>query len=149
MADGEKGSNTIAVVSLSILVILSLTILMTYSRSQQLAWHKYSPELIQSAANKQPVLIKFTADWCTGCKTLETTVYQHPQFVTRAKQANILPVTADLSDFNQRNEDLLQQYGGEILPYVVLIDRNGDINNQLHGIFSHDQIIEIISSNNN
>ena len=149
MTTNNKRSNMLAVIALTVLIILSLIILMTYSKSQQLNWQSYSPQLIASAqSNQQPVLIKFTANWCTGCKMLEVSAYQNPIFIDALKQTNILPVTADLSEFNQSSRALLKQYGGEILPYIVLLDKNGKIQHQLQGIFTQKQLTHIIAPNN-
>ncbi|MHC4518515.1 MAG: protein-disulfide reductase DsbD family protein, partial [Planctomycetota bacterium] len=44
-----------------------------------LDWKDYARDIVQDAANqKRPVLLKFTADWCTNCKVVERRVYYDP-----------------------------------------------------------------------
>ena len=47
-----------------------------------LDWKPYDADVVQQAvAQQQPVLLKFTADWCTNCKVVERRVYQDPDVV--------------------------------------------------------------------
>jgi len=49
--------------------------------------------MIQKAvAAKQPVVIKFTADWCTNCVVVEKHVYHDTQVVNLLKEKNVLIV---------------------------------------------------------
>ena len=46
-----------------------------------LDWKPYDADVVQQAVSQQPVLLKFTADWCTNCKVVERRVYEDPEVV--------------------------------------------------------------------
>lgn len=76
-------------------------------------WVDYDREAIAQAAGAgQPVLIKFTADWCTNCKILESRVFYDVAVADFLKARNVLAVKADttLAEF-AASVDLQQVYG--------------------------------------
>jgi len=59
-------------------------------------WQKYDREQIESAiAEKRPVLIDFTADWCLSCKVVDKTVYSRRDIADLIKQKDVLAVKGD------------------------------------------------------
>lgn len=59
-------------------------------------WHKYDANSIDAAlADKRPVLIKFTADWCLSCQVVEKTVYSRKDIAELIKKENVLVIKAD------------------------------------------------------
>ncbi|MFH1369970.1 MAG: thioredoxin family protein [Planctomycetota bacterium] len=59
-------------------------------------WQKYDAAAIKAAlAEKKPVLIKFTADWCLSCQVVEKTVYSHKDIAELIKQKGVLAIKAD------------------------------------------------------
>jgi len=62
-------------------------------------WQDYDAAEIQSAIDKgQPVLIKFTADWCFSCQIAEKTVYSRKDIADLIKQKNVLVIKADTTE---------------------------------------------------
>lgn len=93
-------------------------------------WHDYDRSVIQNAvANNRPVLIKFTADWCTNCKILENRVFRDAAVADALHAKNILPVLADttLADF-PASIDLQQVYGipGTVPMTILLLPWEGE-----------------------
>jgi thiol:disulfide interchange protein DsbD len=64
--------------------------------SEGIAWQPYDANAIKSAiADKRPVLIEFTADWCLTCKAVEKTVYARKDIQDLLKQKNVLVIKGD------------------------------------------------------
>jgi YHS domain-containing protein/thiol-disulfide isomerase/thioredoxin len=68
------------------------------------------------------LLIHFYADWCGPCRTLDRTVFPHPD-VGRSISANYVPVKIDVD----RNKALAEQYGVTQIPTDVIADANGRV----------------------
>lgn len=59
-------------------------------------WQDYDGEIIAKAlSQKQPVLIKFTADWCMSCKFVEKAVYSRGDIAKLIKDKKVVAVKAD------------------------------------------------------
>ena len=64
--------------------------------SELIDWQPYDADIIDTALGQgRPVLIKFTADWCLTCKTIEKVVYSRKDIAELIKQKSILPIKAD------------------------------------------------------
>ena len=62
-------------------------------------WQDYDAMAIQSAIDEgQPVLIKFTADWCFSCQVAEKTVYSRKDIADLIEQKGILAIKADTTE---------------------------------------------------
>ncbi len=62
-------------------------------------WQSYDDEVIKNAIDaNQPVLIKFTADWCFSCQVVEKSVYSSKDIANLIKSKNILPIKADTTE---------------------------------------------------
>jgi thiol:disulfide interchange protein len=59
-------------------------------------WQKYDSAAIKQAHDaNQPVLIKFTADWCLSCQVVEKTVFSRKDIADLIKQKGVLAIKAD------------------------------------------------------
>ena len=64
-------------------------------------WQSYDDEVIKTAIDaNQPVLIKFTADWCLSCQAVEKSVYSRKDIADLIKEKNILVIKADTTEDN-------------------------------------------------
>ena len=53
-------------------------------------WQEYDANLIEAAiAEKRPVLIKFTADWCTICDVVDKVVYGRKDIAKLIEQKGV------------------------------------------------------------
>ena len=112
----------------------------------EIAWLPYSRDAVQSAtAQKQPVLLKFTADWCTNCKVVEKYVYHVPEVAELIAKKNVLPIKADttLIDYPATADfgDIYGEAGNLPVTIVLLPDGTQE---KLRGTFDKKDLIEIL-----
>ena len=111
-------------------------------------WQKYDADVVaQATAQKRPVLLKFTADWCTNCKIVDRRVYRDAQVAGLVKEKNVLAIKADttLIDY-PATKDLKGIYGeaGNV-PVSILVPPEGS-NRRWRGIFDKQELIDILKS---
>ena len=70
-------------------------------KNELIDWQDYDAALIDEAiAQNRPVLIKFTADWCLSCQTIEKVVYSRKDISQLIEQKNVLAIKADTTESN-------------------------------------------------
>ena len=63
---------------------------------EQILWQDYDATVIDSAlAEGRPVLIKFTADWCLSCQTVNKVVYHRKDIAKLIEEKAVLAIKAD------------------------------------------------------
>lgn len=93
------------------------------------AWHKLrgaqalAQALARAKNNGQPVLVDFYADWCVACKVLEEETLTHPAVLSALANHRLLQV--DITEINDENQMIMEQYGIFGLPCLVFFDPNG------------------------
>jgi len=111
-----------------------------------LDWKPYDAAMVQKAIeSKQPVVIKFTADWCTNCVVVEKRVYHDPQVVKLLKEKNVLIIKADTTTKDMpATKDLTELYGesGTVPVNIILLPDGEQI--KLRGIFDKQELINIL-----
>ena len=123
----------------------SIALLVMTVPAGHLKWQPFSPEALQAAITaRQPVLLEFTAQWCLNCEVLEKTTYTHPDVVSAAKKAGLVPYRVDMTNFNAGHKALLEKYGGTALPYALLIDSDGNVVKKFTGMFSAKALVQAI-----
>jgi len=110
-------------------------------------WQSYDAGLVQEAVSQgRPVLLKFTADWCTNCKVVERRVYHDPEVAKLLQKKNVLPIKADttLIDY-PATKDFKQAYGeaGNV-PVSILLLPDGS-QKKLRGIFDKKELVKILN----
>jgi thiol:disulfide interchange protein len=64
-------------------------------------WQNYDALSVQTALEQgRPVLIKFTADWCLACRTVEKLVYSRKDIARLIGQKGVLAIKADTSEWD-------------------------------------------------
>ncbi len=59
-------------------------------------WQPYDTTVVEQAvAEKRPVLLKFTADWCLSCQVVEKTVYANKDIARLIEEKKVLAIKAD------------------------------------------------------
>jgi thiol:disulfide interchange protein DsbD len=116
--------------------------------ASEVDWKPYDAEIVQQAVSKrQPVLLKFTADWCTNCKVVERRVYQDPEIVALLQAKNVLPIKADTTVIDYpATRDLKALYGeaGNV-PVTILVRPDGT-REKLRGIFDKSELIPLLAN---
>jgi thiol:disulfide interchange protein DsbD len=139
---------TIRVITLLLAVGTGFWLLPASGLSAQGAvdWQSYDAGVVEKAvAQGRPVLLKFTADWCTNCKVVERRVYHDPQVAQLIRQKNVLPIKADttLIDY-PATKDFKQLYGeaGNVPVTIVLLPDGA--REKLRGIFDKGELVKIL-----
>jgi len=109
-------------------------------------WQDYDAHLVQQATSQdRPVLLKFTADWCTNCKIVEKKVFHDPNVIELLEQKNVLTIKADTTlNKYPATVDLKQVYGeaGNVPVTIVLLPDNTQ--EKLRGIYKKEELIKIL-----
>lgn len=101
-------------------------VLLGLSLSRQgLAWASYTPEAIGlAAAEREPVILDFTAAWCIPCKELEHVTFADPEVIRVASRFRTLRV--DLTDFDSpESQALRREFGVRGVPTIVFLGAGG------------------------
>jgi thiol:disulfide interchange protein DsbD len=86
-------------------------------------WLDYDAGQIAIAASEnKPVLIKFTADWCSSCSIVEKFVYMRKDIAELIKQKGILPFKGDTTLTGApATIDLAKVYNEPGVPVSILL----------------------------
>jgi thiol:disulfide interchange protein DsbD len=76
-----------------------------------------------SAANGQPVMLDFYADWCVSCKEYEQFVFTDPQ--VQAALKGVVLLQADVTDNREQDAALLKQFALFGPPGIVFFNPQG------------------------
>jgi thiol:disulfide interchange protein DsbD len=121
--------------------------LLRASEPPAVAWQDYDAGAVEaSLAKGRPVVVKFTADWCTNCKVVERTVYQQPDVAALLRQKNVVAVLADttLADY-PASQDLNAVFGeAGSVPLTVVLDPKDQRLIKLRGIFTPEEFKQVI-----
>jgi thiol:disulfide interchange protein DsbD len=139
---------TVRLIALVIAIVIGTWLLpaKTLPPEASIDWQQYDAALVDRAASsRQPVLLKFTADWCTNCKVVDKKVYQDPEVVTLVKKKDFVSIKADTTVIDYpATVDLKQVYGeaGNV-PVTIVILPDGR-QEKLRGIFDKQDLIAIL-----
>ncbi len=109
-------------------------------------WQSYDRDAVSRATSQgRPVLLKFTADWCTNCKIVERRVYHDPDVIERIERKNVLPIMADTTLIDYPATRDFQQIYGEAgnVPVTIVVLPNAEVR-KLRGIFDKQELIDLL-----
>jgi thiol:disulfide interchange protein DsbD len=79
----------------------------------------------QARTSNKPVIVDFSATWCTPCRELEDITFRDPAVVKQAEDKFVM-VKVDLTKKgNPLHEKLVTQYSVKGVPTVVFFDSQG------------------------
>ena len=109
-------------------------------------WQQYDRTAVRTATEAgRPVLLKFTADWCSNCKVVDKRVYQDAEVADLIEAKNVLPVEADTTLHDYPATIALKEVYGEAgnVPVTIVVRPDGG-QDKLRGIFDKDELIRIL-----
>jgi len=77
----------------------------------------------QAQKQQQPVMVVFSADWCTACKHLEHDVLSDP--LVQQKLSHWELIRADVTPYSEANQQLLRKFDLIGPPAILFFDKNG------------------------
>lgn len=103
-------------------ILLAVLTFWFFFRPELVDWQDYDSSLIESAkSEQQPVLIKFTAGWCTNCEIVDKFVYQRKDIAKLIEEKGVLAVKADTTKTSQpATIDLKNIYKEPGVPVTLL-----------------------------
>ncbi|MHC4640904.1 MAG: protein-disulfide reductase DsbD family protein [Planctomycetota bacterium] len=91
---GTKLSRKLVVRGIAVLLVIGAWLFLF--APELVDWQEYDANLIEAAiAEQRPVLIKFTADWCTNCDVVDKVVYGRKDVAKLIEQKGVLAIKAD------------------------------------------------------
>ncbi len=127
IAGGSRGFALFRTVVGVLGVLLALTLAGgRLLRGPGMPWQPYSDRLVATALQEgKPVIIDFSAAWCTPCRRLEDETFDDKRVVAFAT-AHFTVVKVDLtSSGNLLNEHLLRKYSIKGVPTIVFLGTDG------------------------
>jgi thiol:disulfide interchange protein DsbD len=113
-------------VGLAGLVMATFLIGSWFFRGPGVTWQPYSDRVLTEARQlKKPVIIDFSATWCSPCRELEEVTFHDPT-VVREAEGHFVMIKVDLTQSgNPLHQALLKQYEIKGVPTIVVLDRQG------------------------
>jgi thiol:disulfide interchange protein len=142
---GTKVSRKLLVRGIAImLVILAFW---SFFKPELVNWQPYDPALIESAKSEQrPVLIKFTADWCTNCEVVDRFVYQRKDIAKLIDKKGVLAIKADTTEAGQPATLDLKNIYNVAVPVTILFLPNRTEPIRLDELFFDDELRELLEN---
>jgi thiol:disulfide interchange protein DsbD len=115
----------------------------------KIEWQTYDAVAIEEALEGgRPVLVKFTADWCTNCKVVERRVYQQPEIAKLLADRGFVTVKADTTQADFPAAVDMRRVFGEPgnVPVTMLLDPRNKSIMKLRGIFRPQQLASYLTA---
>lgn len=86
----------------------------------ELTWRSHAEAMPEAARKNKPVVIHFTADWCSWCTKMKKETYTDPA-VAKLMQDDFITAMVD----SDHNPLLSFVYGVQSLPTIWIVDSDG------------------------
>ncbi|MBN1456355.1 MAG: thioredoxin family protein [Sedimentisphaerales bacterium] len=135
----------VRLVAVSIAVGAGFIFLSDQNSKNFIEWQKYDRDRIAQAVEQdRPVLIKFTADWCTSCMVVDRFVFKRKDVAELIKQKGIAAFKGDTTSASAAATfDLANVYNEPGVPVTVLLLSDGT-QPHLRGLIGKKDIMEIL-----
>lgn len=113
-------------------LLIAVLILIAKASSAQIKFQKVSLEEAKVLAQQQnkDIFIDFWAVWCKPCLAMEKETFSDKE-VGKAINAKYIPMKIDVDYFE--GMDVKEEYNVGVLPTILIINANGDVQRRLLG----------------
>ncbi len=113
---------------------------------EPIPWQDYNDAVIDTAlAQERPVLIKFTADWCLSCQTVDKVVYHRKDIAKLIEEKSVLAVKADTTAKDYpATLALKNKYNEPGVPVTILFIPGAEEPAKFHEIFFAGKLKELL-----
>lgn len=119
------------------------------SVKSDIIWQPYSDDLLSSLRKSRTrVFIDFTAVWCLTCQANKQFVLNTPEVLDMLRKEGFVTLRADWSNGDSIVSNALKQFGGQAVPYYVMLDETHENKIILPTILSKSKIEVAISAIN-
>lgn len=117
-------------------VILLLMCALSLTAAAQKVAQKYIPD------KSKPVLLVFTADWCSPCQAMKQNVFVIDSVASALSGYNVLMVDVDSPVGSAYQQHYCKK---EVqIPYLVVLDRSGAVRNRHLGAMQADELMAFL-----
>ncbi|MHC4166701.1 MAG: protein-disulfide reductase DsbD family protein [Planctomycetota bacterium] len=131
-----------------VIALLVVSAFWFFFKPELVDWQEYDGTLIETAKSEQtPVLIKFTADWCTNCEVVDKFVYQRKDVAKLIDKKGVLAIKGDTTESRYAaTVDLKDVYNEPGVPVTVLWlpERTEPV--RLHELFFDDELKRLLET---
>jgi thiol:disulfide interchange protein len=116
------------------------------SAGEIISWQAYDDDVINKAIEeKRPVLIKFTADWCLSCQTVNKVVYHREEIAKLIEEKAVLAIKADTTAKDYpATLALKNRFNEPGVPVTILLIPGAGEPVKFHGIFFAGKLEELL-----
>jgi len=143
---GTRPSRKWGIRGLAVLLVVSA--FWFFFKPELVDWREYDGALIETAKSEQtPILIKFTADWCTNCEIVDKFVYQRKDVAKLIDNKGVLAIKGDTTESGYAaTVDLQNVYNEPGVPVTILWLPERAEPVKLHELFFDDELRELLEA---
>lgn len=121
-------------------VAMALWVASPYEARSAIRWEALaSPAIDAARAAGRPVLVDFVAEWCIPCHEMERTTYRDG--AVRAEAERFAMLKADITVETPPVLELVQRYGVQGVPTIILFDGSGTEVRRMVGYVGAEQLL--------
>ncbi len=114
---------------------------------EPIAWQGYSEAAMAGARERGiPVMVSFTADWCPACQTAKKTTFRNQRLAEQIDDGNLSAIEVDLTHSDPARQGLFERYGGNAIPYLVIVDGTGKVFRRFTGVVAAETILKSVGA---
>ncbi len=140
-----SGRAASSVITICIAAVVGMFMLVNYITRPTGEWLAFSPTVLSEQRNKGVVVVKFTADWCTNCKVVETNVYGDEATRNELIRRRVVLVKSDLSAEDATGWPLLRELNpAGSIPLTAVYLPGEEKPRILNGIYGREALLSTV-----